>query len=169
MLTEPWTYESARRAFFAGTLPADFSHWDLATLDGWTVAHVAAKYARLHTVYHFSQWDLSSAGGRTVAHEAATYGQLPNDFSQWELADRDGWTVAHEAAKHDHLPANFSKWDLAKDGWTVAHEAAVTGNLPADFDRWDLTDRTGRTVAYMANTYGRYYGRLPTMCDRGMR
>lgn len=42
-----WSYEAAVAAAFAGTLPPDFSQWELADESGWTVAHVAAEAGTL--------------------------------------------------------------------------------------------------------------------------
>jgi hypothetical protein len=131
-----------------GDLPPDFSEWDLADHDSWTVAHVAAQAG--HLPPDFDRWELADRDGYTVAHTAARSGHLPPDFDRWDIADKRGWTVAHEAALHyrGHLPPDFDRWDLAdRDGWTVAHVAAGTGKLPPDFDRWDMADRRGVTVA----------------------
>jgi len=61
-----------------GTLPPDFTEWDLADWDGWT-----------------------------IAHEAAYYGHLPKDFQDWDLKDKYGITVEDVIRDSDYLPDDF--------------------------------------------------------------
>jgi hypothetical protein len=132
-------YDEYEKLAKVGMLPADFDQWQLADMQGWTVAHIAALYRH-----------------------------LPDNFKQWGLAsaDNDGWTVAHVAAMINTLPVlgpwKFTQWDLADDnGWTVAHEAACRGNLPADFSQWGLANNDGLTVLrrLLLNTTNKYVDR----------
>jgi hypothetical protein len=158
-------YTEYMRPASEGTLPVDFSRWEIADSEGWTIAHVAATCG--HLPADFDQWGLADKHGRSVAHAAARYGRIPvlgsGGLMLLSIADKTGWTVAHEAVRHDHLPANFSQWELADaDMHTVAHEATWNGMLPSDFDQWELADKTGCTVAHLAATYGS----LPADFDR---
>jgi hypothetical protein len=76
-------YKMSNENFFemakAGTLPADFTQWELEH-EGISVAHVAAKFGHLPVV--FDKWEIKDKDGFSVAHVAAGRGDLPGDFDK---------------------------------------------------------------------------------------
>lgn len=158
---------AAHRAARYDRLPQGFGRFpnmdrfDLATPEGWTVAHIMAERGTLPK--DFDVWQLEDENGTSVAHVAAANGHLPPWFDMWYLSDRDGVTVAHElAAGTGEVPPGFRYWALIDSkGFTVAHEAARNGNLPDDFKDWHISLANGWTVAHEAVRQGMDIGRIP--------
>jgi hypothetical protein len=85
-----------------GTLPKDFSRWELANVFDWTIAHTAAYEGHLPKDFGKENpelWRLANYHGVTVAHIAARGGYLPDDFDQWDIADNKGRTVLETFAE----------------------------------------------------------------------
>jgi ankyrin repeat protein len=92
--------------------------------------------------------------GWTVAHILARFGRLPDTFTNLELADNNGWSVAHVLARIDKLPETFTNLELAdKDGWTVAHVLASRHKLPVSFTNLELKDNTGISVEFVCSIF----------------
>lgn len=83
----------------------------------------------------FTEWDLATPQGWTLAHEAVANGwPLPDGFRQWSLADNAGWSVAHEAATKGLLPEDFVEWKIkeALSKKTVLDVAESCRNISAE-------------------------------------
>jgi hypothetical protein len=106
-------YDKYRVQAINQTLPVDFSQWDIANNDGWTVAHWAAWIGDLPD--NFTQWDLADKDGWTVAHEAVSYRYIPFDFSQWGLIDNNGLSVLRRFVPHTSISDKFmERWCAEK-------------------------------------------------------
>jgi hypothetical protein len=142
-------YEKAVELAMAGKLAPYSLAWEIATWDGWTVAHEAATVGMIPE--GFDRWDLKDGRGTAVAFTAAGERELPEWFKEWEIREGIGWSVAHHAAANNCLPAGFDRWDIADyRGWTVAHEfAQANDEMPEGFDQWELQDVNGLSVAHI--------------------
>jgi hypothetical protein len=133
----------------AGKLAPYSLAWEIATWNGWTVAHEAATVGVIPE--GFDRWAMTGDYGKTVAFTAADNRELPEWFSEWEITEGNGWTVAHLAAAKNCLPTSFDRWDIADNRfWTVAHEfAQANDEMPKGFDQWELQDVNGLSVAHI--------------------
>lgn len=143
------TFEKAVELAMAGKLAPYSLAWEIATYDGWTVAHDAATVGMIPE--GFDRWAMTDSFGTAVAFTAASEKEIPEWFSEWEIEGGAGFTVAHLAAFYNCLPASFTRWDIADNRrWTVAHEYAQANDaMPEGFDQWELQDVNGLSVAHI--------------------
>ena len=60
----------------------------------------------------FSQWNICDESGWSIAHEAAKHNNLPSNFNRWNIVDNYGWTVAHQfALENEDWPVLF-EWGI---------------------------------------------------------
>ncbi len=142
-------YDKAVELAMAGKLAPYSLAWEIATWDGWSVAHEAATVGLIPE--GFDRWALKNGRGIAVAFTAADHKELPDWFDEWDIVSHAGWTVAHLAAARGCLPADFDRWDIADFRfWTVAHEYAQNHNsMPDGFNQWELVDVNGLSVAHI--------------------
>lgn len=142
-------FEKAVDLAMAGKLAPYSLAWEIATFDGWTVAHDAATVGMIPE--GFDRWAMTDSFGTAVAFTAASEKEIPEWFDEWEVQGGQGFTVAHLAAFYDCLPASFDRWDIADiRRWTVAHEfAQANDEMPKGFDQWELQDVNGLSVAHI--------------------
>jgi len=81
-----------------GLLPHGHRLWGIS-VNGWSVAHEAAKRGNTEELRGFIEWGNSDANGDTVAHVLARAGGLPEDCPAWawDLRNKDGRSVWDEA------------------------------------------------------------------------
>ena len=90
-----------------------------------TPAHFMAECGTIFTELETLQ--LATTDGWTVAHEAADTGNLPPE-STWRFTTTDGWTVAHAAARRGHIFTDQTILDLTdNDGLLVSAVEVVVG------------------------------------------
>jgi hypothetical protein len=142
-------YEKAVELAMAGKLAPYSLAWEIATYDGWTVAHEAATVGMIPE--DFDRWAMTNRYGTAVAFTAAGEREIPEWFTEWEIREGAGWSVAHHAAANNCLHAGFDRWDIADNrNWTVAHEYAQANDaMPEGFDQWELQDVNGLSVAHI--------------------
>lgn len=142
-------YEKAVELALTGKLAPYSLAWEIATFDGWTVAHEAAASGMIPE--GFDRWAMTNKYGTAVAFTAAGEREIPEWFTEWEIREGAGWSVAHHAAANNCLPAGFDRWDIADfRDWTVAHEyAQANDEMPEGFDQWELQDVNGLSVAHI--------------------